>query len=214
MGVDFGFSNDYSARAIVHTDILSSPVRNIMSVRRYELGTSYLKIIGHLKQLLTFEIADKSCTVIADVTSRIEFLEELKRAGIDAVGCSYTGGDGDYRVENTELGKIVYVPKSRLYNILQVGFERGSIAYPPKMVDDLGNDWSALLRKEILAFKASQNPQTGKFKYEATKGEHDDTVCAVCMALLYTDILLKDANKGFTVDETDLSLGTPMDWVL
>lgn len=178
IGVDLGKSQDHTAIVVVEKEdpgLLNQsrlyaalrPLPPSLLVRRLErvaLGTSYPRIVEHLRAITQEPALAGRCTLVVDATGLGEPVVDMLResgAGCDITAVTITGGNGISRRGHMHFG----VPRRDLLAGLQLAFEQGRLRIARNM------KYAEAFGRELLAMRAGR-----------PGSEHDDLVFAVSLA--------------------------------
>lgn len=163
-------------------DLVERTGYHLRHAERLPLGTPYTAVAERVKALQDSPALRASDTVVvADTTGvGLPVFEMLKTAGVSGLqGVTITSGDAV-----TRDGPISRVPKRDLVSTVQVLLQQGAL----KFADGL--EQGAVLRHELLNFKAKINLATGHDSYEAWReGDHDDLVLSLAMACWHAETI-------------------------
>lgn len=162
------------------------------ALRRWVLGTSYLKIVQDVRSLCgnpmlqqTVDGVIQRPTLIVDATGLggpvIDMLASCKLPA-NLIAVTITGGHV-IRVDE-ERKNFFYVPKYILVRTFEVLLQTGRIDFPPKIKDPVTReDMQKVLMSELsdFRFKKRASDKTGKVSesFEAEEGSHDDVLMAI-----------------------------------
>ena len=167
LGVDLGQARDYTALAVVERHGEEDHLRHL---ERLPLGTDYPSVVAHVIDLRR---QLPGCLLAVDATGvGRPVIDMLRGSGEQVMGVSITGG----KTVAQGADGLVRVPKAQLVQAVAGGLETGrlKVAQGLPLVD--------VLIRELRAFRASISA-AGRTKFEGGKGEHDDVVLAVALAL-------------------------------
>jgi hypothetical protein len=190
VGLDLGQAQDFSALAVVERRVLRTgeldeagqeirPVRfDVRHLHRPPLNTPYPAIVETVRTLMAWPPLAERCHLIADATGvGAPVVDLLKRAGLDPVAVTITGGDSV-----NGGGRAWRVPKRDLVSNLAVLFQSERL----KVAEGLPH--AADLVRELLNFRAKISV-AGHDSYEAWReGIHDDLVLAVALAVWWANM--------------------------
>lgn len=185
IGVDLGQKHDYTAIAVVEkenarlmnqTRIYSAlpPAPAKLLVRRLErvaLGTSYPKIVEHIRGMTHEPALAGRCALVVDATGLGAPVVDMLREPGAAIGCditavTITGGERVSRRGLMHFG----VPRRDLLAGVRVAIEKGLLRFGGKL------EHTPTLVRELLALRA-----------DSDTSEHDDMVFAVALACWRAD---------------------------
>ena len=165
IGVDLGQASDPTAIAIAEKRTQETQIRHL---ERLPLGTSYPLVCARITELSK---ALPGSRLIVDGTGvGRAVVDTLESAGLSPIVVTITSGQ-NVRWE----GNRIWIPKAMLLSPLVTGLEAGTV----KIANGLP-DATALIH-EMKAFMVTRG-ERGHVGFEG-KGEHDDLVIAVALAL-------------------------------
>ena len=178
IGLDLGKSQDHTAIAVVEKENVTlanqarlysaqAPLLPNFLVRRLErvaLGTSYPRIVEHVRALTREPAFAGRCALVVDATGLGAPVVDMLRepgAGCDITAVTITSGD---RVSRRGSAHFC-VPRRDLLDGVQLALEQGRLRIARHMKD------AEALGRELLALRAGRDT-----------AEHDDLVFAVALA--------------------------------
>jgi hypothetical protein len=177
IGVDLGQAQDFTALAVVERGVRNMDTPADLQLRHLErlpLGMDYPKVVEHV---VARRRAVPGSRLVVDATGVGRPIIDLLRAAGEAVdGVSITGGA---RVAKDATG-LYRVPKAVLVRSLSTALETGSLRIAK------GLPFIDVLLRELQAFRVTIG-KAGRTKFEGGKGEHDDVVLAVALAVWGAD---------------------------
>ena len=209
VGVDLGQQRDYTAISVTEKVLLPTgtyhrepyydwdtqrtrwhsvengkPEYRVRHLERPPLGTSYVKVVERILELLT-SLEDEELVLAVDTTGvgqpvadmlkrhLKKWLESNRRVRLTTGWITITGGDSVTKAE----GGGLRVPKRDLASAPLVLMQNGQLKIAQEM------PLAETLRKELLNFKVKINISTAHDSYEAWReGDHDDLVLSVALA--------------------------------
>lgn len=154
------------------THTVKEPIYHARHVERLKLGTPYPEVIEYVKQLVnTGEIAGNYALIVDQTGVGRPVFELALKAGLNAVGCTITGGDSV-----TWKGKTVRVAKRILVSTVSAVMQTGRLKFAKRM------ESVEVLQKELLDFRVKVTDNANDI-YSAREGQHDDLVLSLAMAL-------------------------------
>ncbi len=203
VGIDLGWSQDYTAVAIVEKLTSVDPLRrfvsdcsevNVLGLKRFDLKTAYPEIVRTVSERLSqTPFSDGSPTkrgraqskypvfLIVDATGVgkpvLDLFKEddfLSRR-VDVIGISITGG----RSVSQSIGVGFNVPKRDLILALQVELQARRLKIASRIPD------AETLQSEMRNFEMRYTAKANDI-YGASSASHDDLVVATAMAVWST----------------------------
>ena len=154
------------------THTVKEPIYHARHVERLKLGTPYPEVIEYVKQLVNRgEIAGNYALIVDQTGVGRPVFELALKAGLNAVGCTITGGDSV-----TWKGKTVRVAKRILVSTVSAVMQTGRLKFAKRM------ESVEVLQKELLDFRVKVTDNANDI-YSAREGQHDDLVLSLAMAL-------------------------------
>jgi hypothetical protein len=179
LGADIGQARDPAAIAAIET--APAALLNLAYLERLPLGTPYPLLAERLGMF--YEAVPVPCDLVIDATGvGRPVLDLLRQAGHSPIAVSITG-TGSERLDREDL--IWRVPKQRLLSPLACALEAGRLSIAPDMPE------RETFKAELGAFHRKLN-QHGHTVFGG-KGEHDDTVIAVALAVWWAEWSLSRA---------------------
>jgi hypothetical protein len=181
VGLDLGQKQDHSAIAVVERDDKRSAwmptVVDRLRVRHLErlpLGTSYLRVVDRVKEVVTHPQLAGRCSLIADATGVGGPVVDLLRSA--RLGCpikpvTITSGEKPH-----SDGERWHVPKRDLLTGLLVLLESGKISIPRALPD------APTLIRELNEVEIRHRPAGSLAMGANGAGQHDDLVIAAALA--------------------------------
>lgn len=193
IGVDLGFSQDFTALAIAERVGLKRPEYRIRHLMRFELMTPYQEVARQCFRIVNDErmrLFDKHLIVDATGVGR-PVIEMFEEEGLEPIGITITSGFELTRVKDRAEFRV---PKEHLVSSMQMVVQGGRMKVAPKLklaktfIDEAKN-----FKVKITEDKTAT--------YEAWRSrDHDDLVLAVACCLWYGETQLVDLG-GMTVDD-------------
>jgi hypothetical protein len=196
IGLDIGQQNDFSALAVVSQQATQGafdaereayrPVwqQHVVWLERWPLGTPFSSVVRRTVEIRNSpHLVEPGDRMLGRPTRYPPILLDSTGVGLPLVGMfrenhqvtptpvTITGGDN---VNTTATG--YRVPKADLVGALSVGFEMQEIKIASGL--DLSDD----LIGELKAFRMETNSATGRTRYNAMEGAHDDLLIATALA--------------------------------
>jgi hypothetical protein len=180
LGLDLGQSQDYTALAVLEKTWTADPNHSgsylshygVRHLRRWQLGTSYTRIIADLGDLVRrpplcnpLLVVDQTGVgaAVVDMVRQAQLPAALRPVLITA-GHEAVQGDSGY-----------HVPKKELASLLQVLLQSRGLRIAPMPERDL-------LGKELLAFRVKVTVAANETFEAWRERDHDDMVLAVALA--------------------------------
>jgi len=174
MGVDPGQSIDPTAIAIVRVIEGELPVFQVGHLERCPLGTPYPGIVWRVRELLNHPLFRGRIELVLDETGVGKAVRDLFiDQGADPIAVAITGGVDEVEVE---ADKYYHVPKLLLVSRLRALLDDGRLRIQPNLAE------TAALLDELQNFQASTT-DSGRWRWGARAGKHDDLVLAVALAV-------------------------------
>ena len=174
-GVDLGQAQDYTAVAAVE-DAKASAEYHVRHLERERLGTGYPAVVNRITTLV--RAVPKAHLVVDGTGVGRPIVDLLREEGLQPVAVSITGG----RTGSVKYG-IFRVPKRDLVRALHTVVTRNRLKVAK------GLPAGEAFRRELRAFEQTISNR-GHDSY-AGRGEHDDLVIAVALALWYAESQLR-----------------------
>ena len=187
LGLDLGQAADYTALGILERIGPRPATYHLRYIARLALGTEYPDVVAHVGDLMARPPLAGNVRLVVDATGvGRPVVDLLRRAGLDPVAVSITGGDA---VAYDGLG--YKVPKRDLVQSLLVLYQSDRI----KIAEGLPQ--AATLIQELLNFRVKINVATAHDSYEAWReSAHDDLVLAVAMAAWYAEHIARHSRPA------------------
>lgn len=185
IGVDLGYSQDYTALAIAERVGLKKPEYRIRHLMRFELLTPYQEVARQVSRIVHDERMrhfDKHLIVDATGVGR-PVVDMFEDEGLEPIAVTITSGFELTRVKDRAEFRV---PKEHLVSSMQMVVQGGRLKVAPKLklaktfIDEAKN-----FKVKITEDKTAT--------YEAWRSrDHDDLVLAVAMLLWYGETQLAD----------------------
>jgi len=196
--LDLGQANDWTALLIlerkqmvttewISEDPLVIQARDLREKQTYEDAIYHLRYIERMRNIPYPVVVERTKKVIEhpEIEGRYMLVMDqsgvgrpvydlFKKAGLQAVGVTITGGNTDRPVSRTEVN----VAKTNLVAITQVISQTGRLQYAAGLAD------LDLLRSEIANFRVQVTKNANEI-YGAREGQHDDLILALAMGLWF-----------------------------
>lgn len=145
----------------------------VRHLERFELGTSYPKIVEGVREILAREALRDNYRLAVDATGvGVAVTDMLREAGLRFKSVTITGGEKEHREGNNYR-----VPKRDLITRAQVLLQNRRLKVVPTLAE------AATLIQELTNFRYKISP-SGHDSYEAWReGDHDDLVLALALAV-------------------------------
>lgn len=144
-------------------------------LQRFELGTPYPAIVGHIRQMLaTPPLADRRTALVVDATGvGVGVVDQFVHSGLSPIPVSIHGGE-----KTTPDGSGGYrVPKRDLVGAVQILLQSERLKISRELPE------AAPLRRELQNFRVKIDPRTAHDSYSHWReAEHDDLVLATALA--------------------------------
>ena len=179
-GVDLGQAQDYTAIAAVEApgleDATASVEFQVRHLERERLGTSYPAVVSRITKL-TRAVPKTHLVVDATGVGR-PIVDLLHEEGLQPVAVSITGG----KIGSIKDG-IFRVPKRDLVRTLHTLLARGRLKVAKRLPA------GEAFRRELRAFERTISDRG--FDSYSGRGEHDDLVIAVALAVWHGETRLR-----------------------
>ena len=185
IGVDLGFSQDYSAVSIAERVGAKKAEYRIRHLMRFELLTPYQEIARQVRRIVTSDqlaLFDKHLILDATGVGR-PVVEMFEDEGLEPIAVTITSGFELTRVKDRAEFRV---PKEHLVSAMQMVVQGGRMRVSPALklartfIDEAKN-----FKIKITEDKTAT--------YEAWRArDHDDLVLAVALALWYGETQLVD----------------------
>jgi len=195
LSVDLGQLTDYSATALVRRTTLTEEILNergntvivprrsplghpirqldVVGLRRYDLGTSYVNIVRHVKEQLD---RFPGATLILDASGTGRAITDMFRElWVIVNAITITGGQSWSNPAPFEY----HVSKVDLVAAIRADLERELLKIA------IGVSHADILKREMLDFKIKVSKAQNEI-YSAREGAHDDLTIAVAMVSWYS----------------------------
>jgi hypothetical protein len=179
LGLDLGQSRDPTALAVVRRlgdfglwgEGEASEVYQVGHLERLPLGTSYPRVVSHVKFVLSK--LPRGTELVVDFTGvgRPVFDMFLDVGGIDPIGVVITGGN----TESSADARIFSVPKINLISWVQALLHQERLKIQRELPE------SGALVRELSEFRVDFTA-SGHMTFNARSGSHDDLLLALCIA--------------------------------
>jgi hypothetical protein len=193
IGVDLGFSQDYTALAIAERHGLKKPEYRIRHLKRFELMTKYQEVAAEVKRMMENEALaafDKHLVLDATGVGR-PVVEMFEDAGLEPVAITITSGFEMTRVKDRAEYRV---PKADLMSSMQMVVQGARLKVSPKL------RLARTFIEEAKNFKIKITEDKNA-TYEAWRSrDHDDLVLSVAMLLWYGETQLLTV-AGDTTEE-------------
>jgi hypothetical protein len=184
VGVDLGQTQDPTAVTIVQR--LPAYAGGRLALRHLErlsLGTSYPRIVQHLKQLMRRPEVRNRSTLVVDATGvGRPVLDYLRHEGLPPVGIVITGGQSV-----TWANGNAHVPQKDPVGVAKMRLAEEEVHVAPGLTVATSMPLGDTLRTELRRFRvritASAHETFGR------EGEHDDLICALTCACWFAQYL-------------------------
>lgn len=194
--LDFGQTQDPSARAVLERVGRAPAVYAVRDLRRYDLGTPYQTIADDTAlRWSSPEVVLSERHLVVDATGvGRPVTEMLVQHGLEPVMVIITGGH-DVTVVKGPAGLEYRVPKRDLAMAMQLVLQAGRFKVAPALPH------AATLKAEFQNFRVKLT-KTGHDVYEAWReGDHDDLLLAIATGVWWAEnVYLDDPDDD---DETD-----------
>lgn len=194
IGVDLGYSQDYTALAIAERVGLKKPEYRIRHLMRFELLTPYQEVARQVSRIVHDERMrhfDKHLIVDATGVGR-PVVDMFEDEGLEPVAVTITSGFELTRVKDRAEFRV---PKEHLVSSMQMVVQGGRLKVAPKLklaktfIDEAKN-----FKVKITEDKTAT--------YEAWRSrDHDDLVLAVAMLLWYGETQLADFHEVTSLEK-------------
>lgn len=186
IGLDLGQQNDYTVLTVVEpiTSPLEGVKYHVPYMYRYPLKTSYVYIVEHVRNFIEMRQLEDYLLVVDHTGVGIPIVDLFNEHSINLVGITITGG----HKANWHTPRSATVPKQELISCLQMAMQCKKM----QISKDIGI--LDVLIKEFIGFTA-RITKSGKGKFEAEHGVHDDTVLSLAMAIWYCESRLKKSKR-------------------
>lgn len=194
IGVDLGYSQDYTALAIAERVGLKKPEYRIRHLMRFELLTPYQEVARQVSRIVHDERMrhfDKHLVVDATGVGR-PVVDMFEDEGLEPIAVTITAGFELTRVKDRAEFRV---PKEHLVSSMQMVVQGGRLKVAPKLklaktfIDEAKN-----FKVKITEDKTAT--------YEAWRSrDHDDLVLAVAMLLWYGETQLADFQQVTSLEK-------------
>ena len=185
IGVDLGYSQDYTALAIAERVGLKKAEYRIRHLMRFELLTPYQEVARQVHRILHSEqmrLFDKHLIIDATGVGR-PVIEMFEDEGLEPIAITITSGFEFTRVKDRAEFRV---PKEHLVSAMQMVVQGGRMKVSPKL------KLAKTFVEEAKNFKVKIT-EDKTATYEAWRSrDHDDLVLAVATALWYGETQLCD----------------------
>lgn len=165
---------------------VKEPIYHARHVERLKLGTPYPEVIEYVQELIKTKEINGNYGLVIDMTGVGRPVFDIaKKAGLDAVGVTITGGD----TVSWQSGKTVRVSKRILVGTVTAVMQTGRLRLAK------GMDGVDALQKELLDFRVKVTDSANDI-YSAREGAHDDLVLSLALALWIGENYIKRPKKA------------------
>ena len=185
IGVDLGYSQDYSALCIAERVGLVKAEYRIRHLMRFELLTPYQEIARQVNRSLKNEkmvMIDKHLVLDATGVGR-PVVEMFESEGLEPIAITITSGFEFTRVKDRAEFRV---PKENLVSSMQMVVQGGRMKVAPKL------KLAKTFIDEAKNFKVKITEDKTATYEEWRSRDHDDLVLAVATALWYGETQLTD----------------------
>lgn len=165
---------------------VSDPIYKARHVERLKLGTPYPEVVDYVKTLINREEIGGNYGLVIDMTGVGRPVFDIaKKAGLDAVGVTITGGD----TVSWQSSRTARVSKRILVGTVTAVMQTGRL----RLAKDM--DGVDALQKELLDFRVKVTDSANDI-YSAREGAHDDLVLSLALALWIGENYIKRPKKA------------------
>jgi len=178
LGLDLGQARDFTALTVIQKSDNTEETKayDLISLKRYPLGTSYPKIVENVNEIMNREELKEKSSLVADATGvGRPVIDLLKTKDLRPVGITITGGT-EVSVDSNGYYKV---PKKDLISQLLILLETERLKIIPTL------DLAQTLITEILNFKVKITESAHDTYESGREGIHDDLVLAAALACWY-----------------------------
>lgn len=174
LGLDLGQAQDFTAVVVAErSGPAADPSFAIRRAERLPLGTSYPKVIEHVRELLEKPQLAGAALVVDAMGVGMPVVDQFLAEGLPAIAVKVHGGSEETKSEKG----VHHVPKRNLVAVLQVSLQNKRLAIAG------GIPQADHLVRELLAYRVKISA-AGHDSYEAWReGDHDDLVFAAGLAV-------------------------------
>jgi hypothetical protein len=183
-GLDLGQAQDYSALAVVERTRLPDPNDKdrtvnhfaVRHLRRWELGTSYPKVVEDVRQMMETDPMPGSVLAI-DATGVGKAVVDLFRTAKPKIACELRAITITFGAQVNEEAERITVPKKDLVAAMQTAVQLRRFQIAPGLKD------AKVLGRELQQFRVKITA-AGNETFEAWRErDHDDLVLATALAV-------------------------------
>jgi hypothetical protein len=172
LGIDIGKTVDHTAIVIVER---AAKGMNVRYAERVPLGTSYPRVVEHVRWIVTHPMVRGRCAMAVDATGVGAPVVDMLRAG--QMGCEISAvviSGGEKATSGS--GNMWSVPKRDLLTGVQVLLQRGELKIAATLQE------AETLVRELTDVRMTAGNRGGIRMGADGFGEHDDLVIALALA--------------------------------
>jgi hypothetical protein len=170
------------------------PPLYLRHLERYDLGTSYPRVIENVTRLLTRHPIrahlDHTRLLIDATGVGRPVVDSFRAQGVHPIGITIHGGERVTEEAAGEKDITLRVPKRDLVSAVQTLLQTRRLQIAPSL------GLAAVLKKELLNFRVKVDPKTAHDSYSHWReGDHDDLVLATACAAWYREYANRELER-------------------